>query len=74
MAKYPNLEAEIARHGLLKQDIADSLGVARNTFYRWVNGETEFPLAQAKTVHRRYFGECEFSYLFTTLDEDGGDE
>lgn len=67
--KYPNLEAEIARGGLAKQDIADSLGVSRNTFYRWMNGETDFPLDKAKAVSRTFFPNCEFGYLFEAAGE-----
>lgn len=34
--KYPNIEAERARMGLSKTDIAEQLGVTRKTYYSWI--------------------------------------
>lgn len=70
--KYPNLEAEIARGGLTKQEVADTIGVSRNTFYRWMNGDTDFPLDKAKAVSRTFFPSCDFGYLFESAN-DGDD-
>lgn len=33
--KYPNIEAERARHGLTIGDLAEKLNVTRKTIYNW---------------------------------------
>ena len=35
--KYPNIEAERARHGLNADDLAQKLGVSRKKLYNWTN-------------------------------------
>lgn len=35
--KYPNIEAERARHGLNADELAQKLGVSRKTLYNWTN-------------------------------------
>lgn len=38
--RYPNIEAERARHGLTLDDVATVLGVCRKTYYNWcANGK-----------------------------------
>lgn len=34
--KYPNIEAERARHGISNDDLATELGVGRKTLYNWM--------------------------------------
>ena len=34
---YPNIEAERARKGLTKEELAEILGVDRKTLRKWVN-------------------------------------
>lgn len=38
-----NIEAERARKGLTKDNLASSLGVTRTTYRNWVNEETDIP-------------------------------
>jgi len=35
MMKYPNIEAERARHGMSCEQLAAQLGVSRKTIYNW---------------------------------------
>lgn len=35
--KYPNIEAERARHGLSVQKLSEILGVSRKTYYNWIS-------------------------------------
>lgn len=35
--RYPNIEAERARHGLTKVALAKELGVCEKTLYNWIN-------------------------------------
>lgn len=34
--QYPNIEAERARKGMTKENLASQLGVSRKTYYNWV--------------------------------------
>lgn len=60
---YPNIEAERARKGLTRQELADILGVDRKTLRKWVNGGN-IP-AQKLNLMADFFG-CTSDYLLTT--------
>lgn len=34
--KYPNINAEMARNGFTRGDLAEKLGVTRKTVYNWL--------------------------------------
>ncbi len=34
--KYPNIEAERARHGISNDSLAEDLGVSRKTLFNWM--------------------------------------
>lgn len=40
---YMNIEAEMARRSVKKQDLANLLSVSRNTVHSWVSGKTPIP-------------------------------
>ena len=42
--KYPNINAEMARLGLNRTDLANKLGVSRKTVYNWLT-KGQLPLA-----------------------------
>lgn len=51
---FPNIRAEIARHGKTHSDIAKLLGVSLNTF-RWkMNGERPFLLDEIYTLAKEF--------------------
>lgn len=62
--KYSNLEAEMARKGLLKKDIATTLGVRVATAYDKMNGKYPFTLDEAFKIKRTHFPEESIEYLF----------
>lgn len=35
--KYPNIDAERARHGINAEELAQMLGVSRKTLYNWTD-------------------------------------
>lgn len=43
---YPNLEAEIARRGIKKKDMADKLNLTQKTFSNKLIGKTDFWLKE----------------------------
>lgn len=38
-----NIEAERARKGLTKENLAKELGVSTKTYYNWISGATPIP-------------------------------
>lgn len=42
--KYPNIEAERARNGMSKAELAKKLNVSNATLNNWQNGTTELPI------------------------------
>lgn len=34
--KYPNIDAERARHGMSANELSQKLGVSRKTLYNWI--------------------------------------
>lgn len=47
---YPNLEGELQRCGITKQELAKELGFKRLALYKRLTGEVEFSLSEAKIV------------------------
>ena len=35
--KYPNINAEMARNGMSRGDLAEKMGVCRKTVYNWLS-------------------------------------
>ena len=60
---FRNLDAEQKRHGMTNQDVAEYLGVSRNSYeIKKTNGK--FKLEEIQKLIGR-FG-CDFGYLFAT--------
>lgn len=58
--KYPNIEAERARHGLNADDLAQQLGVSRKTLYNWTeNGK----IPATALVRMADIFQCSVDYL-----------
>lgn len=43
---FPNIDAERARRGLSKMEMAEKLGVSYSTFKSWMSGKTEIPCSK----------------------------
>ena len=41
--KFPNIEAERARMGLSKEELAKYLGISPKTYYNWLKGVNPMP-------------------------------
>lgn len=59
-----NLEAEMKRHGIKRQDIAELINVSYRTVHSRFNGETPWQYAECVLVRDTYFPNMELSYLF----------
>ncbi len=67
---YPNLEAEIARKGLIKKEIAEQLDYRLATLYDKLNRKTKFTLDEALEIRDEFFPEMEIEYLFEYENEE----
>ena len=62
--KYPNIDAERARHGMSTDDLSQRLGISRKTLYNWIsNGSIP---ATALVQMADIFG-CTVDYLLGRL-------
>lgn len=52
---FPNIEAERARNGLSKEEVAREFGVATKTYYNWINGDSPIP-STALIKMAKFFG------------------
>ena len=64
---YPNIEAERARKGLTKEELACVLGVDRKTLRKWVNGGN---IPTNKLVEMATFFGCSTDYLLSTTEKE----
>lgn len=63
---YPNLEAEMARAGYDRKDIARVLNVHLSSAYRLLDGTSTLSISRAKTIRDALFPEQRIDYLFNT--------
>ena len=64
---YPNLEAELARAGIEKKDLAAVLGISKNTLYSRLNGKTELTLSEARIIRAYLERETGHVIMFNRL-------
>lgn len=64
---YANLKMLMALKGITNEDLAQLLGVHRNTIANKLDGESEFSFDQAVRIHDRYFAEYRIKYVFMRL-------
>lgn len=61
---YQNLKAEMARKGIRKSDLADVLGVSRQTIRTKMKREDLFKLCEALKIQEKLFPDSTIEYLF----------
>jgi predicted transcriptional regulator len=61
---YPNLEAEIARYKISKEEIAESIGINYKTFINKLNGKYPIKLHEAEKIRNEFFPDLDLDYLF----------
>lgn len=59
---YPNIDAERARHGMTRDDLAGSLGVSRKTLYNWTHAGN---IPQGKLAAMADLFGCSTDYLLS---------
>lgn len=69
---YPNLEAELARTGINKNELAKVLKMSQDTLYGRLNGKTKLTLEEARIikayVEKRAGQPISFLRLFSISD------
>lgn len=58
---YPNIEAERARAGLSRAQLAERLGVSYGTIKNWMQGATDIPCSKLIALSRMF--RCSTDYL-----------
>lgn len=64
--KVDNLEAEMKRNKISRNDIANLLGLSYRTIHSRFNGESQWGYSECVKVRDTYFPSMELSYLFQT--------
>lgn len=62
---FPNLEAEMARLGIQRKDLAEKLDVRQATISDKLNGKFSFTLDEALQVKEEFFPNLPLEYLFS---------
>lgn len=72
---YKNLEAEIARAGMTKSEMADAIGMKYSTLWRLLSGKQPFRLGEMIAIkselEERNGADYTLDYLFGDGDENG---
>lgn len=66
---YKNLEAEMKRSGITRNDIAEYLGISYSTIHSRFNGNTEWIYSECCKIRNYFFPDMELDYLFFTEDK-----
>lgn len=64
VVKYPVLVGEIAKRGIKKSVIAESIGVSTKTFYNKMAGFAPFTWPEACTIQERFFPDMDKDLIF----------
>lgn len=65
---YRNLEAELARKGITRADIAKALGLALGTVSEKLNNSRKLKVYEAMKIRKTFFPDLDFDYLFETQE------
>lgn len=68
---YPNLNAEIARHGIKTKDIVKVLGISEKSVRNKLNGKTQFTIPEALKIRNKLFPKMTVDLLFSENGIDG---
>lgn len=69
---YPNIRAELARHGLTVTMLADYMGMTRQNLYYKLDGKIGFSFRDMKTIQKFFkentLDDFSLDYLFKDVD------
>ena len=61
---YPNLRAEMARHGLTQEDVAAILDIGSTQLNRKFQKKSQFSLSETQSVQSMFEPQLSIDYLF----------
>ena len=64
--QYPNLSAELARHGIKQEDMANSINRPPETISRWMTGKNAMPVSECFRIKEALFPTLSVDYLFAS--------
>lgn len=67
--KYRALNGKITERGILRRDIAQSIGVSSRAFRNKMTGAAPFTWDEAMLIRQKYFPDCSLEQLFMTDKE-----
>lgn len=70
MEHYPILAGEIARRGITKKELAESIGVCPRALYNKMRGKVPFTWPEAKTIWHQFFPDMDPDDLFAEANEE----
>lgn len=65
---FRNLEAEMTRKGISRQDLAELIGVSYNTARNKIKGNNRFFFDEAYKIKEELFPEYSLEYLFESYE------
>ena len=69
MVTYPVLIGEIAKRGIKKKTIADSIGVCSKSLTNRLLGKVQFTWPEVQIIQQHFFPDVEVKDLFATSDK-----
>ena len=66
---YRILVGEIAKRGIKKKAIAESIGICGKSLNNKLNGTSPFTWPEVVTIRERFFPDMDTDYLFATTDQ-----
>lgn len=63
---YRTLVGEIAKRGIKKKAIAESIGICGKSLNNKLNGNSPFTWPEVVTIRERFFPDMDTDYLFST--------
>ncbi len=67
--KYCILNGKLTEKGILRRDIAQSIGVSSRAFRNKMTGISPFTWDEVTLIRQKYFPDCSLEQLFTTDKE-----
>lgn len=62
-----NLEAEMKRIGVSRNDVAELLSLSYSTIHSRFNGESQWLYKECISIRNKWFSDMELTYLFTAV-------
>lgn len=69
MIAYPVLAGEIAKRGIKKKEIAQSLGICDKALYNKLNGLVPFTWPEVQIITSRFFPDFQVEALFVSITD-----